>query len=96
MYAVPPQYRHLLATSDASSPTVLDARKQHLSRVVGGNAVLIHDDKRDEHERLVGKVMAASPDACPGARSDCPKNLDAGQRSVTMAFLDAASGKGPR
>jgi hypothetical protein len=57
-----------------------------MSRLVAGKTVLIHYDKRDRYGRIVGKVMVASPDACPDANDDCPKTLDAGLAQLTVGL----------
>jgi endonuclease YncB( thermonuclease family) len=46
----------------------------------------LHYDKRDRYGRIVGKVMVASPDACPDASDDCPKTLDAGLAQLTVGL----------
>ena len=60
--------------------------KQNLSRLVLDKAVLVRYEKRDEGGRLVGKVMVASPDACPNASQACPKTLDAGLAQITVGL----------
>jgi len=60
--------------------------KQNLFRLLFDKTVLVEYEKRDDHGRLVGKVMVASPDACPDASNTCPKTLDAGMAQLTVGL----------
>lgn len=60
--------------------------KQNLSRLVQNKSVSVDFMKRDDNGRIVGKVMVASPDACPVASDACPKTLDAGLAQITVGL----------
>lgn len=60
--------------------------KQHLFRLVFDKTVSVEYEKRDDHGRIVGKIMVASPDACPDASNTCPKTLDAGLAQLTVGL----------
>jgi len=60
--------------------------KQNLSKLVFGKLVLVDYSKRDKYGRIVGKVIVASPDACPEILSNCPKTLDAGLAQITVGL----------
>ena len=60
--------------------------KQYLFRLVFDKAVSVEFVKRDDHGRIVGKIMVASPDACPDASNTCPKTLDAGLAQLTVGL----------
>jgi len=60
--------------------------KQHLFRLLFDKTVSVEYEKRDDHGRIVGKVMVASPDACPDASNTCPKTLDAGLAQLTVGL----------
>jgi len=57
--------------------------KESLSAMVFGKEVDVQWHKHDRYQRIVGKVMVASPDC---RRSPCPKTLDAGHALVTVGL----------
>ena len=73
------QHKIRLAGIDApeSKQPYGQASRKHLAELVAGKNVTVEWAKHDKYGRIVGKVMVASPDACPGARPNCPKTLDA-------------------
>ncbi|MBB1075772.1 thermonuclease family protein [Rhodoferax sp. 4810] len=56
--------------------------KDNLSRLVFSKEVDVHWDKLDRYQRVVGKVMVASPN-CSGV---CPKTFDAGLSQVSAGM----------
>ena len=82
--------RHQIRLSGIDAPEMsqyFGARsKQNLFRLVFNKPVVIDISKRDDHGRFVGKVMVASPDACPDASKTCPKTLDAGLAQITVGL----------
>jgi endonuclease YncB( thermonuclease family) len=82
--------RHRIRLSGIDAPELKQRfggrAKQNLYRLLFNNTVSVEYDKRDEHGRLVGKVMVASPDACPDASNTCPKTLDAGMAQLTVGL----------
>jgi endonuclease YncB( thermonuclease family) len=53
---------------------------------VFNKSVSVGHTKRDDNGRIVGKVMVASPDACPDANEACPKTLNAGLAQITVGL----------
>jgi endonuclease YncB( thermonuclease family) len=43
-------------------------------------------DKPDRYDRIIGKVMVAPADTCPGARDDCPKTLDTSLAQISVGL----------
>jgi endonuclease YncB( thermonuclease family) len=82
--------RHRIRLAGIDAPELTQAfggrSKQHLFRLLFGKAVSVSVAKRDDHGRIVGKVMVASPDACPDASDSCPKTLDAGLAQLTVGL----------
>jgi len=60
--------------------------KQYLFRLLFNKTVSVEYVKRDDHGRIVGKIMVSSPDACPDASDTCPKTLDAGLAQLTVGL----------
>jgi endonuclease YncB( thermonuclease family) len=82
------QHKIRLAGIDApeSKQPYGQASRNHLAELVANKNVAVEWIKRDKYGRIVGKVMVASPDACPDARPDCPKTLDACLAQVTSGL----------
>ena len=82
--------RHQIRLAGIDAPELMQAfgnrSKLHLSRLVFDKAVSVEYSKRDDHGRVVGKVMVASPDACPDASDACPKTLDAGLAQIAVGL----------
>jgi endonuclease YncB( thermonuclease family) len=62
------------------------ASRKHLGELVASKTVAVEWTKHDKYGRIVGKVMVASPDACPDARPECPKTLDACLAQITSGL----------
>lgn len=62
------------------------ASKKYLAFLIAGGQVAMEWEKGDRYGRVVGKVWAASPDACPSARPECPKTLDVGLAQITVGL----------
>jgi endonuclease YncB( thermonuclease family) len=82
------QHKVRLAGIDApeSKQPYGQASRKHLAELVAGKEVAVEWNKHDKYGRIVGKVMVASPDACPDARLDCPKTLDACLAQITSGL----------
>jgi endonuclease YncB( thermonuclease family) len=82
------QHKIRLAGIDApeSMQPYGQASRKHLARLVADKEVMVEWNKHDKYGRIVGKVMVASPDACPDARSECPKTLDACLAQITSGL----------
>jgi endonuclease YncB( thermonuclease family) len=82
------QHKIRLAGIDApeSKQPYGQASRKHLAELVAGKSVAVEWAKHDKYGRIVGKVMVASPDACPDARSECPKTLDACLAQITSGL----------
>jgi endonuclease YncB( thermonuclease family) len=82
--------RHRIRLSGIDAPELRQRfggrAKQHLFRLVFDKSVSVEYEKRDDHGRIVGKVMVAPPDACPDASNTCPKTLDAGLAQLTVGL----------
>ena len=57
--------------------------KESMSAMVFGKEVDVQWHKHDRYQRIVGKVMVASPDC---RRSPCAKTLDAGLAQLTLGL----------
>jgi len=57
--------------------------KESMSALVFGKEVDVQWHKRDRYQRILGKVMVASPDC---RASTCPKTLDAGLAQITVGL----------
>ena len=53
--------------------------KDNLAELVAGKTVSVEWTKRDRYQRIIGKIMVATP-SCTVA--DCPKNVDAGLAQI--------------
>jgi endonuclease YncB( thermonuclease family) len=53
---------------------------------VANKNVAVEWAKHDKYGRIVGKVMVASPDACPDANPQCPQTLDACLAQITSGL----------
>ena len=82
------QHKIRLAGIDAPESTQPygQASRKHLAELVADKEVAVEWNKRDKYGRIVGKVMVASPDACPGARPECAKTLDACLAQITSGL----------
>jgi endonuclease YncB( thermonuclease family) len=82
------QHKIRLAGIDApeSKQPYGQASRKHLAELVAGKSVAVEWAKHDKYGRIVGKVMVASPDACPDARPECPKTLDACLAQITSGL----------
>jgi endonuclease YncB( thermonuclease family) len=82
--------RHRIRLSGIDAPEMTQRfggrSKQNLFRLVFDKTVSVEYEKRDDHGRIVGKVMVASPDACPDASDTCPKTLDSGMAQLTVGL----------
>ena len=82
--------RHRVRLSGIDAPELGQAygrrAKQRLFSLLYDKTVSIAVFKYDEHGRIVGKVMVASPDACPDDSEACPKTLDAGLSQITVGL----------
>lgn len=50
--------------------------KEHLSSLVFGQQVDVHWQKKDRYRRIVGKVMAATPECRNSQATACPRSQD--------------------
>lgn len=82
--------RHRIRLSGIDAPELRQRfgrqAKQNLYRLLFDKTVSVEYEKRDDHGRIVGKIMVASPDACPDASITCPKTLDAGMAQLTVGL----------
>ena len=62
------------------------ASRKRLAVLVAGKSVTVEWHQRDRYPYIVGKVWVASPDACPEARPECPRTLDAGLAQITSGL----------
>ena len=63
-----------------------DRATKNLSRLLLNKTVSVSYNKRDDHGRIVGKVMVASPDVCPDANETCPRTLDVSMAQLTVGL----------
>jgi endonuclease YncB( thermonuclease family) len=82
--------RHRIRLSGIDAPEMAQRfggrSKQNLFRLVFDKTVSVEYEKRDDHGRIVGKLMVASPDACPDASDTCPKTLDVSLAQITVGL----------
>jgi len=82
------QHKVRLAGIDApeSKQPYGQTSRKYLAELVANKNVAVEWAKYDKYGRIVGKVMVASPDACPDARPECPKTLDACLAQITSGL----------
>jgi endonuclease YncB( thermonuclease family) len=70
-------HRHVIAAPERHAVQfhVQQPAKESLSALLSGKEVDVRWPKHDRYDRLVGKVMVASPDC---RATTCPRTLDAG------------------
>ncbi len=62
------------------------ASARNLRQLALRRPVTVEWYKFDVHERIVGQVRVAAPEACPGASESCPRDVDVGLAQISEGF----------